>query len=229
MAKIFQVVDNECRWHMPFTSLAEVMKIYPKGLTFIEAPDFVFEGWGYKEEDEDGNKLLGNDRFIKPVPPEGQYYDDDLGDFFTEEELPARLLRVQNEKQTENKIAFAKYLDAHPLIWTDGKEYGITMEDQSEIQLNISQYQIQLNSGVESPVLEWHARHEKCVAWTIEELSKLALAITSTVYPVFQKMNAYKQAIYDTKTLDDAKAIVIDYSDIVTEEDQQPAKSKSKK
>jgi hypothetical protein len=65
-------------------------------------------------------------------------------------------------KQEKNKLLFAEYLASHPLTWTDGKEYGVTMEDQSEISLNLSQYQIAVQAGVESPTLEWHARHEEC-------------------------------------------------------------------
>jgi hypothetical protein len=65
-------------------------------------------------------------------------------------------------KQEKNKLLFAEYLASHPLTWTDGKEYGVTMEDQSEISLNLSQYQIAVQAGIESPTLEWHARHEEC-------------------------------------------------------------------
>ena len=50
-------------------------------------------------------------------------------------------------KQEKNKLLFAEYLASHPLTWTDGKEYGITMEDQSEISLNLSQYQIAIQAG----------------------------------------------------------------------------------
>jgi hypothetical protein len=48
------------------------------------------------------------------------------------------LAEVQAAKQEENKLAFAAYLATHPLTWVDGKEYGVTEEDQSEISLNIN-------------------------------------------------------------------------------------------
>ena len=39
----------------------------------VEAPDWVFEGWGYA----DG-------KFLRPVPPPGWIYDDETGAFFRE-------------------------------------------------------------------------------------------------------------------------------------------------
>ena len=78
-------------------------------------------------------------------------------------------------KQEKNKMLFAEYLASHPLTWNDGKEYGVTMEDQSEISLNLSQYQIAVQTGIESPTLEWHARHEEGEPWTLENLVGLSI------------------------------------------------------
>ncbi|MCM1324355.1 MAG: hypothetical protein NC218_09345 [Acetobacter sp.] len=52
------------------------------------------------------------------------------------------LEEIQTMKQEENKAAFAAYLASHPMTWVDGKTYGITQEDQSEISLNLAQYSI---------------------------------------------------------------------------------------
>ena len=60
------------------------------------------------------------------------YYNPSTGEF------SCNLEEAQYAKQEENKIAFASYLASHPLTWVDGKEYGITQEDQSEIALNIN-------------------------------------------------------------------------------------------
>lgn len=43
---------------------------------YVDAPDYVFVGWGF-----DGSKE-GDDRFIKPVPPAGYYYDDSDGGIY---------------------------------------------------------------------------------------------------------------------------------------------------
>jgi hypothetical protein len=49
----------------------------------INAPDYVFEGWGY-----DARKV-GDERFIKPRPPCGWAYDPETGTVYrTGEVLP---------------------------------------------------------------------------------------------------------------------------------------------
>jgi hypothetical protein len=47
----------------------------------VTAPDWVFEGWGY-----DARKS-GDDRFIKPRPPEGWVYDPETGTVCREADL----------------------------------------------------------------------------------------------------------------------------------------------
>lgn len=213
MAKVFQIVNNMCYWLTPYTSVSDTTGKYPADCIFVEAPDYVHESWGYRDTDDDGNPITGDDRFIKPTPPEGFVYDDETGTFYPEDEIPRMLERIQDSKQSENKARFAEYLDSHPLSWIDGKVYGCSIEDQTEIQLNISQYQIQVAAGVENPVLEWHAQHEACTPWTLENLSALVLAIADHVYPWFQVMNKYKEQIYTATTKEEVAAIELIYKD----------------
>lgn len=116
-------------------------------------------------------------------------------------------------KQEKNKLLFAEYLASHPLTWTDGKEYGVTMEDQSEISLNLSQYQIAVQAGVESPTLEWHARHEECSPWTLENLVALSMSISAAVYPMYRKMQQYKISIYRASSLEELEQVELNYAD----------------
>lgn len=116
-------------------------------------------------------------------------------------------------KQEKNKLLFAEYLASHPLTWTDGKEYGVTMEDQSEISLNLSQYQIAIQAGIESPTLEWHARHEECQSWTLENLVALSMSISAAVYPMYRKMQQYKISIYRAASLEELEQVELDYAD----------------
>lgn len=116
-------------------------------------------------------------------------------------------------KQEKNKLLFAEYLASHPLTWTDGKEYGVTMEDQSEISLNLSQYQIAVQAGVESPTLEWHARHEECQPWTLENLVALSMSISAAVYPMYRKMQQYKISIYRATSLEELEQVELNYAD----------------
>ena len=116
-------------------------------------------------------------------------------------------------KQEKNKLLFAEYLASHPLTWTDGKEYGVTMEDQSEISLNLSQYQIAVQAGVESPTLEWHARHEECQPWTLENLVALSMSISAAVYPMYRQMQQYKISIYGASSLEELEQVELNYVD----------------
>lgn len=116
-------------------------------------------------------------------------------------------------KQEKNKTLFAEYLASHPLTWNDGKEYGVTMEDQSEISLNLSQYQIAVQTGIESPTLEWHARHEECEPWTLENLVALSMSISAAVYPMYRKMQQYKISIYGATSLEELDKVELSYDE----------------
>ena len=73
--KVFQIEANICYWDATrqFPTVESTVGYFPPDLLFVEAPDYVFEGWGYS----DG-------KFIKPTPPEGWVYDDQTGTFYQE-------------------------------------------------------------------------------------------------------------------------------------------------
>lgn len=121
------------------------------------------------------------------------------------------LEEAQYMKQEQNKLQFAEYLDSHPLTWVDGKEYGVTEADQAEISLNINQYQIAVQAGVDTPTLEWHARHEECTPWTMENLAALSLAISKVVYPKYHQMQQYKTTIYSCTSIEQLNKVEINY------------------
>ena len=125
----------------------------------------------------------------------------------------AKLLTQQQSKQNENNGLLATYLKDHPIQWKDGKYYGVTQEDQSEISLNLTQYQLAVTAGL-SPSLEWHALHEQCRAFTVEELTALALSISAYVYPLVRYNQSIKSAIYCTKTEEELEKIIIDYEKV---------------
>lgn len=75
--KIFQIFNHFCHFDATpiHPTLADTVGKYAPDIYFVEAPDYVFEGWGFDETAE------GDERFIKPTPPEGWYYDDETGAF----------------------------------------------------------------------------------------------------------------------------------------------------
>lgn len=145
------------------------------------------------------------------VIPNYSKYNQENGTFITD------LNQAKYDKQEENKKLFAEYLATHPLTWVDGKEYGITQEDQSEISLNLNQYQVAVVAEVENLTLEWHARYEECVPWTLEQLSALSLAISNAVYPKYHLMQKYKTQIFGANSIDELKAIELNYENTDSE------------
>ena len=212
--KIFQIVNGFCHWQTPFTSLKET-EGFPSDCIFVEAPDYVNEQWGFDDTKE------GDERFVRPEAPEGWIFDEETGTFYPESDIPVMLERAKEEKQAENKNLLNTFLIEHPLTYVDGKTYGVTFEDQSEIQLNISQYLIQVEAAKQdpsiTPKLEWHAQKEACTPWTYENLCALVMAISAHLYPWFEKMNKYKEQIYSRTDRKEVEALTFDYE---TEEEK---------
>lgn len=103
--KIFQIVSNVCYWDATAVHpmLADTVGKYPSDIIFVEAPDYVFEGWGY-----DSTKV-GYDRFIQPTPPEGWKYNTETGGFeLINPPEPEVTTNPITELQTQNKQLEAK-------------------------------------------------------------------------------------------------------------------------
>lgn len=99
--KIFQILNGFC--HHDATNihptLEDTVGKYAPYIKFVEAPDYVFEGWGYDETKE------GDERFIKPTPPDGWLYDDNSGCFYPDyapspEKVPDEITALKT-KNTE--------------------------------------------------------------------------------------------------------------------------------
>ena len=124
-----------------------------------------------------------------------------------------RLPNLRAAKQQKNKKSLASWLAAHPLTWTDGKVYGVTEQDQTEMAINLAQYQ--LAAAAEQPAaLEWHAQKQQCHAFTIDEYTALSLAIAAYVYPYRRYQEQVKAAIYAAQGKEELDAIEIDYGSV---------------
>ena len=119
----------------------------------------------------------------------------------------------KSQKQEQNKAALAQWLAYHPLLWTDGKYYGVEEQDQNEMALNLMQYQAAAMASQVAP-LEWHAQKEACREFTPEEYLELSIAIANYVYPYRRYQESIKESIYNSQTIEELKSIVIDYSSV---------------
>lgn len=86
--KIFEVFNDICHHEIFGMGYDEAVKMYAP-IKIIEAPDYVFEGWGYM-----------NGEFIKPETPSGWLYDDVTGTFYPENETPPSE-QISTDKKVE--------------------------------------------------------------------------------------------------------------------------------
>ena len=85
--KTFKIVDGFC-YHdctKNFPTVESTVGKFSPDVLFVEAPDYVFEGWGYNGEE------TGDARFIKPECPEGWIYDDTTGTYYSESDMPKHM------------------------------------------------------------------------------------------------------------------------------------------
>ncbi|HOR13608.1 MAG TPA: hypothetical protein PKX46_06740 [Clostridia bacterium] len=92
--KIFQILNSICHWDATgkHPTIESTQGLYAPDIVFIEAPDYVFEGWGYDAEAE------GDERFIQPTPPEHWLYDPETGTFYPDPDNPAEGWEEPEEK-----------------------------------------------------------------------------------------------------------------------------------
>ena len=76
--KLFIVFNYQCYNDVTdlYRNIEDARNHYDKETIVVEAPDYVFVGWGF-----DSSKS-GDERFIKPETPDGWLYDDDNGTFY---------------------------------------------------------------------------------------------------------------------------------------------------
>lgn len=203
--KIFQILHGMCHWETPFKSLDEIVNRFPTDCLFVEAPDYVTEQWGFDETE------IGDDRFIAPSIPENLVMNDDTGTFVEETVLEQALAEAKDAKQEENNTKLAEFINSHPITWTDGKKYGITSDNQTEIRNAMEAYRAAVDCGIENPSLKWHAVNEPFTDWTYEELQKLYVAIYNEANKWVAVNSEYKTTIYACESTADLNAIIILY------------------
>ena len=128
------------------------------------------------------------------------YGDESITDNSTLEE-------AQAFRQEENKGALSRFLE-NSTVEFNGKQYGVTEADQNEMQAMIMQYQMLTSAGVKTD-LQWHAKHEECKTFTLEEMVSLVAAVKAFVLPHMNKMQSIKQNIYSAKSAEEVRKIEV--------------------
>lgn len=129
------------------------------------------------------------------------YYD---GNKITED---ATLDEVKAFRQEQNKGALESFL-ASSTVEFEGKQYGVTEADQNEMQAMVMQYQMLSQAGVETE-LQWHAKHEACRTFTIDQMVQLVAAVKAFVLPHMNRMQSIKEQLYGAKTKEEVMRIEV--------------------
>lgn len=151
------------------------------------------------------------DNVVTDITPNQEAYDI----WMAEHPEPDLLSKAKEARQEENKLALATWLTDHPLTWSDGNTYGVTEADQTEMALNLQQYQVQKSAGREV-VLKWHTQKKHSHSFTEEEYNTLMLAIIDYVHPYRQYQEYIKETIYNTESIEGIQNITINYASVNT-------------
>ena len=192
MNKMLVVYDNSGKiWHWS----AGDKDTIPNGLPYIVVDNYEPDGRNIKCVDVTQN------------PPVLIYEK-------TKEELEYEAMSLdeyKEKRQTENKTALAIFLKNNPITWIDGCLYGVTQEDQNEMSLDLSTYQLKKSLGDSNWKLLWHPVKSDSREFTETEFLNLMNAIIEFVYPYRQLEMQYKEAIYTATTKEEIAAVNIVY------------------
>lgn len=100
--KVFQILHGICHWDATdqFPTVESTVGYFPVTDVFVETPDYVFMGWGYRPDEE------GDARFVKPTPPDGWLYDDKTGVFYPRDGYPPYSQKqILEQKFTDEELA----------------------------------------------------------------------------------------------------------------------------
>lgn len=129
--KIFIIFNHQCQNDITslYKTIDEAKKHYDNKTLIVEAPEYVFENWGYDES------KTGNERFIKPTAPKDWLYDEDTGTFY--KELSNREKRKEfyiSGKCMKEKCEFFIDFEEEKLTVDSATSLGNSYEYREEIE-----------------------------------------------------------------------------------------------
>lgn len=129
--KLFQIFNNVVYYEMTgmYESLKEARSHYAPDIQIEEAPDYVFPGWSF-----DGSKQ-GDERFVQPIPGDGQAYNPETGEIWDPEEArKAERRQLHSETTDDTMEAYRKLRQGDKTIdwqsWLDTLDaYNVAIEE----------------------------------------------------------------------------------------------------
>lgn len=127
----------------------------------------------------------------------------------TQEELDAdRLPVAKATKIAKSKADLECYLASHPLTWTDGEAYSITLDKQAQLTATL------VSAQVDGEPPEWNTTGGQCRAWDVAELSALGVAIKNRVKALVKYQQGQELAMDAAQTMAELEAIEVDYDTV---------------
>lgn len=120
------------------------------------------------------------------------------------------LEEYKRRKQDSNKQSLEHFLSTHPLLWADGRYYGVSKEDQNNMIMVKAAYDLKQSMGACWP-LQWCSVDGVCKDFEENEFVCLMNEIVNFVYPYRQLEMYYKDKIYKASTKEEVDAVNIVY------------------
>ena len=182
----------------------------------VNSSEFVFPDWGEQIDEGYGDPYLhaqGN-YFPKPIYTQDGFprykLENGVPVERTQEELDAdRLPVAKATKIAKSKADLECYLASHPLTWTDGEAYSITLDKQAQLTATL------VSAQVDGEPPEWNTTGGQCRAWDVAELSALGVAIKNRVKALVKYQQGQELAMDAAQTMAELEAIEVNYDTVV--------------
>lgn len=182
----------------------------------VNSSEFVSPDWGEQIDEGYGDPYLhaqGN-YFPKPIYTQDGFprykLENGVPVERTQEELDAERLPVAKAaKIAKSKADLERYLASHPLTWTDGEAYSITLDKQAQLTATL------VSAQVDGEPPEWNTTGGQCRAWDVAELSALGVAIKNRVKALVKYQQGQELAMDAAQTMAELEAIEVNYDTVV--------------
>ena len=181
----------------------------------VNSSEFVSPDWGEQIDEGYGDPYLhaqGN-YFPKPIYTQDGFprykLENGVPVERTHEELDAdRLPVAKAAKIAKSKADLERYLASHPLTWTDGEAYSITLDKQAQLTATL------VSAQVDGEPPEWNTTGGQCRSWDVAELSALGVAIKNRVKALVKYQQGQELAMDAAQTMAELEAIEVDYDTV---------------
>lgn len=123
------------------------------------------------------------------------------------------LHEIKSECIAQSKTDLQRYLETHPVLWTDGKYYSITSEKQQWLTSKLFSAMMAKQSG-QPYTLTWNDTEEVCTEWDLDELWKLARVIEERVTKLVTYQQTKEVEIRKCETKEELELIEINYDNV---------------